>query len=250
MKTFGGELRFFGVGGAKLDPQIEKYLREAKFPYAIGYGLTETAPMLAGAAPFKSKWQATGPAVIGLELRIFEPNPETGEGEIQAKGPNVMQGYYNNPEQTAAVFTDDGWFKTGDLGYIDSDGIVFIRGRIKNVLLGTNGENIYPEEIEAILNGIEFIEESLVIQEEGKIGALININLSEFENKLVKLNEKVMHVAQDTIDDLLSEAQKFVNQKVNRFSKLHFIKFHEVPFEKTPTKKIKRFLYSKSGIKK
>jgi long-chain acyl-CoA synthetase len=250
MKTFGGEIRFFGIGGAKLDPVIENHLREAKFPYAIGYGLTETSPLLAGAAPFKSKWQATGPAVSGLELRIFEPNPENGEGEIQAKGPNVMQGYYKNPEQTAAVFTDDGWFKTGDLGYIDKDGIVFIRGRIKNVLLGTNGENIYPEEIEAILNGIEYIEESLVVQEEGKIGALININIKDFENKLVKLNEKVMHVAHDTIDDLLSEAQKFVNQKVNRFSKLHFIKFHSVPFEKTPTNKIKRFLYSGKGAGK
>jgi long-chain acyl-CoA synthetase len=249
MKTFGGEVRFFGIGGAKLDPAIEKHLREAKFPYAIGYGLTETSPLLAGAAPFQSKWQATGPAVVGLELRIFEPNPETGEGEIQAKGPNVMQGYYKNPEQTKAVFTDDGWFKTGDLGYIDKDGIVFIRGRIKNVLLGTNGENIYPEEIEAILNGIEFIEESLVVQEEGKIGALISINLKDFENKLVKLNEKVLHVAHETIDDLLSEAQKFVNQRVNRFSKIHFIKFQADPFEKTPTNKIKRYLYSGSGKK-
>ena len=250
MKTFGGELRFFGVGGAKLDPAIEKHLREAKFPSAIGYGLTETAPMLAGAAPFKSKWQATGPAVVGLELRIFEPNPETGEGEIQAKGPNVMSGYYKNPEQTAAVFTEDGWFKTGDLGYIDKDGIVFIRGRIKNVLLGTNGENIYPEEIEAILNGIEFIEESLVVQEEGKIGALISINLKDFENKLVKLNERVMHVAHDTMDELLAEAQKFVNQRVNRFSKLQFTKFQENPFEKTPTNKIKRYLYSKTDAVK
>jgi long-chain acyl-CoA synthetase len=246
MKTFGGQVRFFGIGGAKLDPVIEKHLREAKFPYAIGYGLTETSPLLAGAAPFKSKWQATGPAVVGLELRIAEPNPETGEGEIQARGPNVMSGYYNNPEQTTAVFTSDGWFRTGDLGYIDKDGIVFIRGRIKNVLLGTNGENIYPEEIEAILNGIEYIEESLVVQEEGKIGALISINLKDFENKLVKLNEKVMHVAHDTLDDLLAEAQKFVNQRVNRFSKIHFIKFQSVPFEKTPTNKIKRYLYSKT----
>jgi long-chain acyl-CoA synthetase len=244
LATFGGNLRFFGVGGAKLDPAIEKHLREAKFPYAIGYGLTETSPMLAGAAPFKSKWQATGPKVVGVELRIFEPNPETGEGEIQAKGPNVMKGYYKNPEQTAAVFTEDGWFKTGDLGYIDKDGIVFIRGRIKNVLLGTNGENIYPEEIEAILNGIEFIEESLVVQEEGKIGALISINLKDFENKLVKLNERVMHVAHDTMDELLEEAQKFVNQRVNRFSKIQFTKFQPNPFEKTPTNKIKRYLYS------
>jgi long-chain acyl-CoA synthetase len=244
LKTFGGRIRFFGVGGAKLDPAIEKHLREGKFPYAIGYGLTETSPMLAGAAPFKSKWQATGPAVVGVDLRIFEPNPETGEGEIQAKGPNVMRGYYNNPEQTAAVFTNDGWFKTGDLGYIDKDGIVFIRGRIKNVLLGTNGENIYPEEIEAILNGIEYVEESLVVQEEGKIGALISINIKEFENKIVKLNERVMHVAHDTMDDLLAEAQKFVNQRVNRFSKIQFMKFQANPFEKTPTNKIKRYLYS------
>ncbi len=250
LKTFGGNLRFFGIGGAKLDPVIEKHLREAKFPYAIGYGLTETAPLLAGTAPFKSKWQATGPAVVGVDLRIFEPNPETGEGEIQAKGPNVMKGYYNNPEQTAAVFTDDGWFKTGDLAYIDKDGIVFIRGRIKNVLLGTNGENIYPEEIEAILNGIEFIEESLVVQEEGKIGALISINLKDFENKLVKLNERVMHVAHDTMDELLAEAQKFVNQKVNRFSKIQFTKLQINPFEKTPTNKIKRYLYSGPAIPK
>jgi len=162
-----------------------------------------------------------------------------------------MRGYYKNPEQTAEVFTEDGWFKTGDLGYIDKDGIVFIRGRIKNVLLGTNGENIYPEEIEAILNGIEFIEESLVVQEEGKIGALININLTEFEHKIVKLNERVMKVAHDTMDELLAEAQKFVNQKVNRFSKIHFIKLQAEPFEKTPTNKIKRFLYSsKTNTKK
>ncbi|MCB8999098.1 MAG: AMP-binding protein [Bacteroidales bacterium] len=244
MKTFGGEIRFFGIGGAKLDPSIEKHLREAVFPYAIGYGLTETSPLLAGAAPFESKWQSTGPAVKGLELRIDNPNPETGEGEIQAKGPSVMRGYYNNPVQTAEVFTEDGWFKTGDLGYIDKEGFLFIRGRIKNVLLGTNGENIYPEEIEAILNGIEYIEESLVVQEEGRLGALINVNLKDFEDKLVKLNERVMHVAHDTIDELLVEAQKFVNQRVNRFSKIHFIKFQSVPFEKTPTNKIKRYLYS------
>ncbi len=244
MKTFGGKIRFFGIGGAKLDPEIEKHLREAKFPYAIGYGLTETSPLLAGAAPFKSKFQATGPAVKGLELRISEPDPETGEGEIQAKGPNVMRGYYNNPTETKAVFTEDGWFKTGDLGKIDKDGIVYIRGRIKNVLIGTNGENIYPEEIEAILNGIEYIEESLVVQEEGKIVALINVNLKEFENKLVKLNEKVLRVAHETMDELLSEAQKFVNDRVNRFSKVQLTKFHSIPFEKTPTNKIKRYLYA------
>ena len=154
-----------------------------------------------------------------------------------------MSGYFKNPELTSQVFTEDGWFKTGDLGYMDSTGTLFIRGRIKNIILGTNGENIYPEEIEAILNGIEYVEESLVVQEQGKIVALININLKDFEEKIVKLNERAMKVANESIDELLNEAQKFVNQRVNKFSRIHLVKFQSIPFEKTPTNKIKRYLY-------
>jgi long-chain acyl-CoA synthetase len=242
-KVFGGNIRFFGIGGAKLDAEIEQYLREARFPYAIGYGLTETSPMLAGCNPQNTKLQSTGKVMEGVTLRLDNVNPETGEGEIVAKGPNVMQGYYKNPEATKAVFTEDGWFKTGDLAYIDKKGFIYIRGRIKNVILGTNGENIYPEEIESIFNSIDGIEESLVIQKHGKIVAMVNMNLQELENKIIRLNEKIVEVKNEKIDEVLFEIQKFVNSKVNRFSQIQLVVLHAEPFEKTPTKKIKRYLY-------
>ena len=246
LKVFGGSLKFFGVGGAKLDPVIERYLLEAKFPYSVGYGLTETSPLIAGSVAGKTKWQSTGKALEGVSLRIDNPDPLTGEGEIQAKGPNVMKGYYKNPEATALVFTEDGWFRTGDLGHFDKDGNLSLRGRIKNVILGTNGENIYPEEIESILNSIEGVEESLVIQKQGKLIAMVNINVKELEDKIVQLNEryiKVRQESQESIDELLREIQEFVNLKVNKFSRLQMVLIHSTPFEKTPTNKIKRYLY-------
>ena len=243
MKTFGGEVRFFGIGGSKLDGTIERYLREAKFPYAIGYGLTETAPMLSGSAPKDSVYQGTGPALEGVEIKLININEETGEGEIVAKGPNVMQGYYKNEEATKAVFTEDGYFRTGDLGYIDKKSRIFIRGRIKNVIIGTNGENIYPEEIESLINGIEAVEESLVIENQGKIIAMVNIDLHELENKIIRLNEKVFELTHETMDEIMVEIQKFVNERVNKFSRIQKVVFQPLPFEKTPTRKIKRYLY-------
>ncbi len=243
-KVFGGNLRFFGIGGAKLDPEIEKYLREAYFPYAIGYGLTETSPLLAGCNPAQTKLESTGKALQGVSLRLDNVNPLTGEGEIVAQGPNVMKGYYKNPVATRAAFTEDGWFRTGDLGFIDENGYVYIKGRIKNVILGTNGENIYPEEIESILNSIEGVEESLVVNKHGKIVAMVNLNIQELENRMVRLNEKIMEVRHETVDELLSEIQKFVNSRVNRFSKVQLVILQAEPFERTPTKKIKRYLYA------
>jgi len=154
-----------------------------------------------------------------------------------------LEAYYKNPEATKAVFTEDGWFKTGDLAYIDKKGFIYIRGRIKNVILGTNGENIYPEEIESIFNSIEGIEESLVIQKQGKIVAMVNMNLHELENKIIRLNEKIVEVKNEKIDEVLFEIQRFVNSKVNRFSQIQLVVLHAEPFEKTPTKKIKRYLY-------
>jgi long-chain acyl-CoA synthetase len=147
-QTFGGNLKFFGIGGAKLDAQVEQFLRDAKFPYAIGYGLTETSPLIAGSNPSATSFQAIGPKVILCELKINDPNPATGEGEIWAKGPNIMLGYYKNQEKTREVLTDDGWFKTGDLGVFDSQQRLSHKGRLKNLIVGANGENIYPEEIE------------------------------------------------------------------------------------------------------
>ena len=180
MQTFGGEIIFFGIGGAKLDATVEQFLREAKFPYAIGYGLTETAPMSAGTAPKNTFLQGVGPAMQGVEIKINEPD-KTGQGEIWIKGPNVMKGYYKKPELTKECITEDGWFKTGDLGSFDSKGRLSIRGRIKTMILGSSGENIYPEEIESIINNFRFVSESLVVESKGKLVAMVHFNMEELE---------------------------------------------------------------------
>ena len=187
IKTFGGEVKFFGIGGSKLDGVVEKFLREAKFPYAIGYGLTETAPLLAGANPQKIKYRSTGPAMEGVSLRIFNPDPQTGEGEIQAKGDNVMLGYYKDEEATKSVFTDDGWFKTGDLGVMDDDNYVYIKGRLKNMIVTAKGENIYPEEIESVINNMNYVKESLVIEAKGKLVGLVHLDYEAIEEHVRNL---------------------------------------------------------------
>jgi long-chain acyl-CoA synthetase len=242
-KQFGGRLRFFGIGGAKLDGEVERFLLEAKFPYGIGYGLTETSPLLAGANPQMVKWQSTGPAVHGVELRIDNPNPLTGEGEIVAKGNNIMMGYYKNPEATAAAFTSDGWFKTKDLGFIDKDQCVYIRGRLGNMIVGSSGENIYPEEIESVINNHEIVEESIVIQRDGKLVALIHLNADKLKAFIEEKQDKVYETAQQVVDKLVTELQNFVNSKVSKFSRINTIELSSGQFEKTPTLKIKRYLY-------
>ncbi len=188
-KTFGGHLKFFGIGGAKLNKSVEKFLLEAKFPYAIGYGLTETSPLLAGANPEKSVFDSTGPAIEGIELKINNPDKKTGEGEIWARGPNVMKGYYKEPEMTRDVLTQDGWFKTGDLGVFDSNNNLYIKGRLKNMIVGASGENIYPEEIESVINNFRFVAESLVVQQKGKLVAYVHLNMEELEKKYQNLKE-------------------------------------------------------------
>jgi long-chain acyl-CoA synthetase len=242
-KQFGGRLRFFGIGGAKLDGQVERFLLEAKFPYGIGYGLTETSPLLAGANPQMVKWQSTGPAVHGVTLRINNQNPLTGEGEIVAKGNNIMMGYYKNPEATAAAFTSDGWFKTKDLGFIDKDQRVYIRGRLGNMIVGSSGENIYPEEIESVINNHEIVEESIVIQRDGKLVALIHLNAEKLKAFIEGKQDKVYENAQQAVDKLITELQNFVNSKVSKFSRINAIELSSGQFEKTPTLKIKRYLY-------
>jgi long-chain acyl-CoA synthetase len=174
-ETFGGKLKFFGIGGAKLNKTVEKFLIEAKFPYAIGYGLTETSPLLAGANPQRSVFDSTGPKIQDIELIINNPDKKTGEGEIWARGANVMKGYYKEPEKTKEVLTADGWFKTGDLGVLDSNNNLYIKGRLKNMIVGASGENIYPEEIESIINNFRFVVDSLVVQQKGKLVALVKI---------------------------------------------------------------------------
>jgi long-chain acyl-CoA synthetase len=247
-KTFGSNLKFFGIGGAKLNKSVEKFLIEAKFPYAIGYGLTETAPLLAGANPEKSVFNSTGPAIEDIELIIHNPDQKTGEGEIWAKGPNVMKGYYREPEMTKEVLTPDGWFKTGDLGTFDSNNNLYIKGRLKNMIVGASGENIYPEEIESVINNFRFVVESLVIQQKGKLVAYVHLNMEELEKKYQNLRVDMTRQFDDKKEELLAELQDYVNSKVNKFSQINKVVLQPVPFQKTATLKIKRFLYTAQGI--
>ncbi|PKP37527.1 MAG: acyl-CoA synthetase [Bacteroidetes bacterium HGW-Bacteroidetes-14] len=276
MKTFGGRIRFFGIGGAKLDGDVERFLIESKFPYAIGYGLTETAPLLAGAVGKLVKWQSTGPAMHGVTLRIDNPNPENGEGEIVAKSPSVMMGYYKNPDATEQAFTADGYFRTKDLGIIDKDGRLYIKGRLSNMILGPSGENIYPEEIESVINGHPMVAESVVTQQKGKLVALVHFNpdklkaLEEAKEEAIaayyekkeqlmhsfeEKKEQLMHTYEETkdaavkifnekIEQLKREVYEYVNTRVNKFSKISAVKDQPHQFEKTATQKIKRYLYT------
>lgn len=241
--TFGGELKFFGVGGAKLDDNVERFLMEGSFPLAIGYGMTESSPLLAGAGVGKTRFLSTGLPMEGVKLRIANPDPKTGHGEIQAKGENVMLGYYKEPEITKSVFTEDGWLKTGDLGCFDSDGNLYIKGRIKNMIVGASGENIYPEEIESLINRMEYVLESLVIEQKGKLVAMVHLNMEELEKKYQSMKTEAVHFLNDKADEILREIQKKVNEELNKFSQIQRIVLQPFPFEKTPTQKIKRFLY-------
>ena len=248
MRVFGGRLRFLGIGGAKLDTQAEQFMLEAKIPYAIGYGLTETAPLLAGAAPSQVRLGSTGPAAPGVQLRLENVNPDTQQGEIVALTPSVMLGYYKNPEETAKVFTPDGWFRTGDLGWLSPDGWLYIKGRLKNMIVGPSGENIYPEEIESVLNSHVFVADSLVTEKEGRLIALVHFNRDELEARYEELKydwEMKKDAWEKRIDELKKEVLDYVNSQVNRFSRLSEVVEEKEEFEMTPTKKIKRFLYNK-----
>lgn len=242
-KSFGGKLEFFGIGGAPLDPVVEKFLREAKFPYAIGYGLTECAPFLSGANPKNVKYRATGPILNGIKVKINNPDPKTGEGEVWAKGDNIMKGYYKEPELTNEVLTEDGWLKTGDLGFFDKNKYLYIKGRIKNMIVGASGENIYPEEIELIINNFKYVLESIVVEKKGKLVALVHFNYEELEKQFQHLKEEAVHFAKKKADELIDELHSYINSKVNKFSRIYAIVPQMIPFEKTPTQKIKRYLY-------
>lgn len=239
--TFGGRIRFFGIGGAKLDGDTERFMKEGKFPYAIGYGLTETAPLLAGAIPGKVKLQSTGPILKGIKYRLENINPQSGEGELVVLSPSTMVGYYKNPEATKEAFTKDGWFRTKDLGIFDKDGNLSLKGRLNNMILGPSGENIYPEEIENVINGHFLVADSIVKQEKGKLVAMVHFNTEELERKYYDLKEGLGY----KMEEIKSELMNYVNSKVNKFSRISIVEEHKAGFEKTPTHKIKRFLYIK-----
>lgn len=245
--TFGGRLKFFGIGGAKLDARVERFLKEAKMPYAIGYGLTETAPLLAGAIPFHTKLQSTGPAIRGVQLKIHKPNAK-GIGEIWAKGPNVMMGYYKNPEATAEVLVEDGWFRTGDFGKFDRQKRLFIKGRMKNMIVGSSGENIYPEDIESVINNNQYVLESLVVEEDGYLVAKVLLDLETIEKHYDHL-KSIIEEKKLQYHEWVEHFTKELNSKLNKGSQIKRVDLIDNAFEKTASQKIKRFMYTKKQKK-
>ena len=240
--TFGGHVTFYGIGGAKLDSEVERFLLKAKFPYAIGYGLTETSPLLGYAM---HGWRAVGSLgypVYNVRLKLHDVNPETGEGEIVAKGPNVMLGYYKDPKRTKSVFTEDGWFRTSDIAVQDEKGRFYIKGRNSNMILGPSGENIYPEEIENVINNLEGVSESIVVERDGKLVALVQPT----EN-FIQWDKESEDKFYEKLDSWKEKVIKMVNKNVSKASQVSSVEVMKEPFEKTATQKIRRFKYKDSA---
>lgn len=237
-QQFGGRMRFFGIGGSRLDIEVEKFLRRIHFPYAIGYGLTETAPLICDAGPSNTHLGSTGTSSFEVQVRLADVNPETGQGELQVKGPNVMLGYYKDYARTRAVMTDDGWMRTGDIASVDKKNRYYIHGRSGNVIIGASGENIYPEEIESVINNIDSVNESLVVTRAGKLVALVQFNDGVIDWDL-EGQDKFM----ENMENRKKEVMEFVNTKVSQFLKIKDVEIMKEPFNKTATHKIRRFLY-------
>ena len=238
-KTFGGKLRILAIGGAPLAPVVEEFLHEGGFPYVIGYGLTECSPLVSGSTVSGTRLYSSGYPIAGVLARIDVPD-ERGEGEILIKGPNVMREYYKSPQDTMEVITGDGWLHTGDLGGIDKDGYIYIKGRCKNLILGPSGENIYPEEVEATINQFDYVAESLVIQHDDKLVARIHLEADKVDRDFPGLSHEARREKEL---ELVDKICKGANGKVHKFIRIARVVLQPEPFEKTPTQKIKRYLY-------
>ena len=233
--AFGGRFYEIIIGGAGLNQEVEQFLKRIKFPYTVGYGATECAPIICY-APWDSFVQGScGRAAKNMEVVIDSPDPTTIPGEILTRGLNVMLGYYKNEEATAQTLDKDGWYHTGDLGLMDAEGNVFIKGRSKNMLLGSNGQNIYPEEIEDKLNSMAMVVESVVIQQGEKLIGLVYPDFDE---------AKTMNFNKEDIENVMEQNRQELNQILPAYSKLSAIRLHDEEFEKTPKKSIKRYLYT------
>ena len=242
LKSLGGRLKIMAIGGAALNPEVESFLREGGFPYLIGYGMTECAPLITGSTRAEVRFQSCGYAIEGSRIRIDRPQRVTGIGEVLVQSPCVTQGYYKNPEATALLFTPDGWLRTGDLGRLDADGFLTLIGRSKNVIIGPSGENIYPEEIEHLLNQSPLVLESLVAKRDGR---LMTYLVPDYEAVMrhLELAEADDLEIQKRIASYFSAVVNEVNRRLPDFSQLSSYELREKEFEKTPTEKIKRFLY-------
>lgn len=233
-QAFGGNLYEVIIGGAALNQEIESFLKDIDFPFTVGYGATECAPIITYSDWHDFVPMSCGREVVHMEVKIESENPETVPGEILARGLNVMLGYYKNDEATAQTIDKDGWYHTGDLGLMDKGGNVFIKGRSKNMLLGPNGQNIYPEEIEDKLNSMTFAMESVVVQRDGKLVGLVHPDFDEVQ---------AMGLSRDDLQSLMEENRVQVNANLPVYCKIAAIEIHDEEFEKTPKKSIKRYLY-------
>ena len=234
IKAFGGNLYEVIIGGAALNQEVEQFLKRIDFPYTVGYGATECAPIICYRDWHTFAPGSCGRAALHQQVKIVSPDPRTIPGEILTKGPNVMLGYYKNPEATAETIDNDGWYHTGDLGTMDSDGNVFINGRSKNMLLGPNGQNIYPEEIEDKLNSMTLVMESIVVQRDNKLVALVHPDMDEAKN---------MGFSDEDLKNVMEQNRNGLNETIPAYEKIMEIEIHEEEFEKTPKKSIKRYLY-------
>ena len=236
-ETFGGQLVEIIIGGAALNADVERFLRRIRFPYTVGYGMTECAPIIAYSHWNTVKPGSCGKAVVNMEIRIDSDDPVNVPGEVQVRGANVFLGYYKNEEATANSFTDDGWFRTGDMGVIDRDGYLFLRGRSKCMILGPSGQNIYPEELEAVINNLTYVVDSLVIEDEGGLTALIypDYHLGELDG-----------LDRHGLEERIRAALPDVNKLIPNYAKIKKIEFLPEDFERTPKRSIKRYLYQRN----
>lgn len=233
-EAFGGNLYEIIIGGAALNQEIEAFLKDIDFPFTVGYGATECAPIIAYSDYKEFVPTSCGKEVVHMEVKIDSEDPQHVAGEILARGMNVMLGYYKNEEATAQAIDKEGWYHTGDLGLMDKDGNIFIKGRSKNMLLGANGQNIYPEEIEDKINSLPLVLESVVIQRDQKLVALIHPDFDEVHN---------MGLSDDDLQTLMEQNKQTLNATLPAYCKISAIKIQEDEFEKTPKKSIKRYLY-------
>ena len=238
VQAFGGEFSQIIIGGAPLNPEVEAFLRRIKFPMTVGYGMTECAPLITF-TPYSEgggKLYSCGRALPDImEIKVLDPN-EDGIGEIVTRGENTMIGYYKNPQATKETFTEDGWLRTGDLGQIDEEGFLFIKGRCKTMLLGPSGQNIYPEEIEAKINNMPYVLESLVLQQEdNRLVALVCPDYNEVD---------ASGLTREQLDEIMEDARRQVNSELASYEQISRVKLYPHEFEKTPKKSIKRFLYT------
>ena len=237
VNAFGGEFYEVIIGGAAFNKEVEAFFKQIGFPFTVGYGMTECAPIITYDDWQIEKLNSCGKAAPNLEVKIDSADPENVAGEILVKGANVFMGYFKNEEATNAVFTEDGWFRTGDMGVLDADGSLFIRGRSKCMILGPSGQNIYPEEVETVINSQPYVVDSLVVEEDGGLTALIYPDFAQGAKE--GMNQKAFA---SFIEGMLPE----LNKELPNYARLKKIKVMTEDFERTPKKSIKRYLYQRS----